>query len=599
MAITRPDNFKTVPLEIVGSSKFGRYAKINSERTTNLFISDGFLVDYPAYKPAIEYLSFHGGAKEGRGLLFSTKLNCLIAVMDDRVYLVTIVFDSYYEIIESYQVYPIGIISSTTGVVYITETNVPQIVISDNHQIYVYDPNPYWGLNNLPSFYVAQALDPANSNAVIPINFVPGYITFHDGYVIAAASNDQVNGAPGLNNTWRLGRQYSATPTTVPTQLYFTADKFNVSFLQSKPDNTQAVVRFPSKGNLIFVMGEITTEAWTDTGNAIFPYTRLNQYNIDYGCVSAATVAYMGELVIWLGFNEKSGPIILKSNGGMPERITTDGIDFLFSRLTTPQDSQAFIYQQDGHTFYHINFYTDNLSLYYDVDHDKFYNAVDSFYNYYPASVVAYYGNEYYFITKNNGTLFAMDSTITTYTEQDQNGNYILHEVPRMRTTQNFRQASQEYTVINDVGFTIETGETGYNQQDTGPLLWQTQNQILVITQGSATYWISQDVIFIKAQNGNDIIFQFLSPVGDNILFQQEGTTGTGFLSVPRVDFCVSRDGGASFGTVIPYYLNPIGQRKNKLQWWVGGISNDAVLQFRFWSLGRTVVTNGEVNFRK
>ena len=51
MAITRGDNFKPVPLNIVGSSVFGRYSKISTERTTNMFISQDFLVDYTGYQP--------------------------------------------------------------------------------------------------------------------------------------------------------------------------------------------------------------------------------------------------------------------------------------------------------------------------------------------------------------------------------------------------------------------------------------------------------------------------------------------------------------------------------------------------------------------
>ena len=122
-------------------------------------------------------------------------------------------------------------------------------------------------------------------------------------------------------------------------------------------------------------MGSIVTEAWFDTGAQLFPYQRNNQFNIDYGCLQPATVAYMDEFVVWLAQNEKSGPIIVYSNGGMPQKITTDGIDYLFSTLQNPQDSQAFLYRQDGHLFYHINFYSDNLSLFYDFMTQKFYHA--------------------------------------------------------------------------------------------------------------------------------------------------------------------------------------------------------------------------------
>ena len=100
----------------------------------------------------------------------------------------------------------------------------------------------------------------------------------------------------------------------------------------------------------------------------------------------------------------------------------------------------------------------------------------------------------------------------------------------------------RSYFIANDTGFTIETGETNYQQQSN----WQ----------------------------------------------------GTLVFNTPRVDMAISTDGGASFGNYVPYILNPIGYRKNKLIWWHGGIVNDLVHQFRFWGLGRFVITDGVVNVR-
>ena len=47
------------------------------------------------------------------------------------------------------------------------------------------------------------------------------------------------------------------------------------------------------------------------------------------GCINPATIAALDEYVVWLAQNEKSGPIIMYSTGGMPKKITTDGIDYL------------------------------------------------------------------------------------------------------------------------------------------------------------------------------------------------------------------------------------------------------------------------------
>ncbi len=372
-----------------------------------------------------------------------------------------------------------------------------------------------------------------------------------------------------------------------------------VGTLQTKPDNVKAVVRFPSKGNMIFVMGSIVTESWFDTGAQLFPYQRNNQFNIDYGCLQPATVAYMDEIVVWLAQNEKSGPIIMYSNGGMPQKITTDGIDYLFSTFQNPADSQAFLYRQDGHLFYHINFYTDNVSLFYDFSADKFYHASDQNLNYFIASEVAFFKNQYYFVTKNNGNLFVFDTSITTYEDVDSEGDRIINEIPRIRTCANIRTPDQNYQIINDVGFTIESGETDYQQQSLGEIILITQDGAHLVTQGDFMGFITQDEEDLITQDGLYLVSQQTSeaPVA-TLIAQQEANTGTSNLSLPHVDLSISTDGGASFGNEWAYYLPPIGHRKNRLMWWQIGIANDFVPQFKFWGMGRFIVTDGIVNTR-
>lgn len=539
---TRGQNFQQVALNIVGSSTFGRYPKISIEKTYNMFISDNFLVPYAGYEIAIPSANFNN-AKEGRGAFYSTKLGKLVVVMSANVYLVSIVYNQQKEKVTFSQVTLIGTLQTNTGVVYIAENNKPQIGISDGTGFYLYD----------------STLTPSFSS--VPLTFTPGYLTFHDTYFILAATNDMFY-TPPANNTWHLSGSNDGK-----TWLNNAA---SIGLLQTKPDIVQAVVRFPSKGNMIFVMGKVVTEAWYDTGAQLFPYQRANQFNIDYGCLSPATVAYMDEIVVWLAQNEKSGPTIMYSDGGMPKKITTDGFDYVFSQLQNPQDSQAFLYRQDGHLFYHINFYSDNLSLFYDFSTNKIYHASDQSLNYFIAAEVAYLNNQYYFVTKNNGNLFSFDTVFYTYTDVDTLGNVEVHEVPRIRTCKNIRNPTQQYTVINDLGFTIESGETDYQQQSTG--------NINFITQDGKSL-VSQD--------------------GKGYVAQQLGNTGISNLSLPHVDLSISKDGGATFGNQWANYLPAIGQRKNQLNWWQIGIANDFVPQFKFYGLGRFVVTDGIVNLRQ
>ena len=388
--VKRGSNFRQFPVNIVGSSTFGRYPKISVEKTYNMFISDKFMVPYAGYEIAILAENFNNG-QHGRGIFTSTKFDAIVVVMGSNVYLVNITYSQELQKVTFYQVFRIGTLQTQTGVVYIAENNKPQIGISDGTAFYIYDPTL------TPSFQT------------VPLEFTPGYLTFHDTYFILAASNDpgvpSKPYVPPANNTWRLSASNDGT--------IWNNDAASIGLLQTKPDNTQAVVRFPSKGNMIFVMGSIVTEAWFNTGVQQFPYQRTNQFNIDYGCLQPATVAYMDQFVVWLAQNEKSGPIIVYSDGGMPRKITTDGIDYLFSTLQNPEDSQAFLYRQDGHLFYHINFYSDNLSLFYDFTSDKFYYASDQNLNYFIGAQVAFFNNQYYFVTKNNGNLFSFDTIFT------------------------------------------------------------------------------------------------------------------------------------------------------------------------------------------
>ena len=562
--ITRGQNFKQYPLNIVGSSVFGRYPKISIEKTYNMFMSDNFMVPYAGYAIGVPQSQF-GNATEGRGIFTSTKFNKLVLVIGNGVYLTNVAFSQQQQKVTYYQVIKIGTLQTQTGIVYIAENNKPQIGISDNTAFYIYDPTL------TPSFQT------------IPLGgYVPGYLTFHDTYFILAARG---------TNLWLLSESNEGT--------VWPNDQFSVGALQTKPDNTQAVLRFPSKGNMIFVMGSIVAESWFDTGAQLFPYQRQNQYNIDYGLLQPATLDYMDEIAVWLAQNEKSGPIILASDGGMPKKITTDGIDYLFSTLQNPADSQAFLYRQDGHLFYHINFYSDNLSLFYDFNTDKFYHACDQNLNYFIASKVAFFNNQYYFITRNNGNLFVFDTTITTYEDIDSLGNTSINEIPRIRTCANIRVPSQDYGIINDIGFTIESGETDYQQQNLGPIILITQDYHPIATQGDFLGLITQDFHPIITQDGLWIVSQQNLQGSEAILIaQQMANTGTSYLSLPHVDLSISTDGGASFGNEWAYVLPPIGHRKNKLMWWQCGISNDFVPQFKFWGLSRFVATDGVANVR-
>lgn len=399
----RSPTFKPIPLDIVGSTSFGRYPKISIEQTFNMIISDNWLVPYAGYKN-VAAIAPNG---KGRGLFKSTNLNQIVAVIDNGVYLVNT--DLAY--------LRIGNLSTFDGDVFIDENNKSQIALCDKANIYIYD----YSLN---SFTKAS------------IDFLPGYIAFQDGYFIAPNLN------PSPNNAWRLSAPNDGTSwPDAPS---------NAGGFQTKPNIPLAALRFPGKGNLLIIFGQTITELWYDLGYQLFPYQKNSYFNIDYGCVNPATIATGDTIVVWLASNEKSGPVIMYSDGSEAIQISNDGINFKLAQLTNPTNSYGFLFKQDGHLIYQLTFIDDNLTLAYDFNTKKFFTLCDQNMNYHIAKKVVSFNDTYYFVSINDGNLYELNSKYTTY-----NGA----EIPRIRVCKNVRLPDASRFVVNNLTFTLEQGQ--------------------------------------------------------------------------------------------------------------------------------------------
>jgi hypothetical protein len=388
-----------VPLTMVGSSTFGRYPKISISQTYNMIISDDWLVPYAGHQTA----AIMSGGGRGRGLYSSARYNHMIAVVDDGV----------YSIDDGNGVSKVATLDTTSGDVFIAENNKKQIAISDFQNIYIFD-------------YGNNTFQKAN------ISFLPNYISFQNGRFITGDRR---------TNEWHLSELNDGLSWPV----------INTGDLQTKADNVVAAIPVRGKGSSLFVFGKTVTEVWYDVGAQLFPYQRNSYFNIDYGCLNAATIASQENLIVWLASNEQSGPVIMASNGGSPEPISSDGINFKLANLTKPENSYAFIFKQDGHVFYQITFPADNLTLVYDFNTKRFFDLCDEYMNYHIAKRVAFFNNNYYFVSFNDGRLYELNSQFTTYDGA---------EIPRIRILDSFRLPDSKPFVVNNINFQLEQGES-------------------------------------------------------------------------------------------------------------------------------------------
>lgn len=534
----RSPTFTNVALDIVGSTKFGRYPKISVEQTYNMIISDNFLVPFAGH----ELVTPIQDTYEGRGIYTSNRAQKMFAVIGNGL----------YSISNNLTATRLHSIDTFNGDVFISENNANQLAICDKQHLYIYN-------------YATSTF----SIPTLPTGVIPGYVTYQDGYFIIpdiesanwylSAQNN------GLSWDWGAG----STPVS--------------GSLQTKPDKAVATLRFPGRGNLLLVFGNTVTELWTDVGNQLFPYQRNSQVNIDYGCLNAATIAYNENIVVWLGANEQSGPVIMYTTGADIQRISTDGIDFRFTQLSNPSNSYGFLFRQDGHLLYQLTFPDDNLTYVFDFNTRKFFTLSDEYLNAHIAKRVAFFNDKYFFVSNKDGNIYEIGTQFTTYDGK---------EIPRIRICRNIRLPDASRFSVNNLTFTLEQGDQIDSPIDDDLL---TESGLVLMTEDELPLQIieaAEQIIELPLLTETEDIL--LTEAGDEIF----ATEIEDFvLTIPqKVALSISKDGGETFGSSWDKQLNPTGKRKNRLIYWNLGAANDFVPQFRFWGLSRFVATDGIAN---
>jgi hypothetical protein len=325
------------------------------------------------------------------------------------------------------------------------------------------------------------------------------------------------------------------------------------------------------------VFGNNVTELWNDVGAPDFPYQRNGSTSIDFGCLSPSTIAAMDDMVVWLGINERSGPVIMMANGANGSTISTDGIEYRFEQLQFPQESYAFFYTEAGHVFYQITFINpaDNLTLVYDFESKLFSTLTDEHLNHHIASRIAYYNDTYYFVSLNDGDLYEL-SYKYTYFDYTQPSNLQpnpfppqIEEIPRIRICPPSRLDDSSRFVANNLSFTVEQGEDIFFKRS--------------LLAGLTT------------ENGSVLTNE--TPIG----YVGSTLTNEWVLDdyVPRIDYTVSRDGAEAWANYVSVQMNPLANRKNRVMFNQIGEANDLVHQFRFYSKARVVITNGIMQIRE
>lgn len=135
------------------------------------------------------------------------------------------------------------------------------------------------------------------------------------------------------------------------TNQFFISDLYAITFnatmyasAEGSPDN---IVGLLSVNQKVYIFGTESIEVWYNSGDALFPFDRIQGSFSLRGCINYKTIATSNNTVYWVGNDN----VVYAMNGYTPTPISTSAIEY---RLATRgvKDFRAFTYYEEGHHFY-------------------------------------------------------------------------------------------------------------------------------------------------------------------------------------------------------------------------------------------------------
>jgi hypothetical protein len=121
------------------------------------------------------------------------------------------------------------------------------------------------------------------------------------------------------------------------------------------------------QGQLWF-FGTRSYEVWDIDENPDLPYRYVGGSSTEVGCRAVDSVFTIAGKVFWLGSSASGENIIFMSNGYGFQRISNHAIESWLNKLgSSNTDAVGFAYQQEGHTFYCLNFIAGNKTHVFDL----------------------------------------------------------------------------------------------------------------------------------------------------------------------------------------------------------------------------------------
>ena len=172
----------------------------------------------------------------------------------------------------------------------------------------------------------------------------------------------------------------------------------------------------------VYLMGEASSEVWTDIGAVPFPFQRIPGTSTQHGVAAPFSVYRFGDSFAYVSRNSRGQAQIMQMKGYTPTRISTHAVE---NSLTGQyiDDAIAWTYQLEGHEIYVVTFPTINLTWCYDLAsgmwHKWLYTASDNTYQRHRGNCCSLFQGMVLVGDYSNGKIYELSKT--HYTDDGQN----------------------------------------------------------------------------------------------------------------------------------------------------------------------------------
>jgi hypothetical protein len=300
----------------------------------------------------------------------------------------------------------------------------------------------------------------------------------------------------------------------------------------------------------VYLMGEASSEVWTDVGAVQFPFQRIPGTSTQQGIAAQFSVSRLGPSFAYVSRNNRGQAQVMQMNGYIPQRISTHAVE---NSLTNQyiDDAIAWTYQLEGHEVYVCTFPTIGLTWAYDFTtqmwHKWLYTNTDGSYSRHRGNCCAVFQGMVLVGDYANGAIYELDKK--NYTDNGQNVRR-LRRAPHLTT-----DLQRQYFEELQIQFQPGVGTTGLST------VFNASNFI------DSPYYIYPDAIFT------------IGPFETYIIGIQATVNNATTTTYPQAMLRWSNDGGSTWSKEYWVTIGQLGKYRNRAIWRRLGQARDRVFE--------------------